>query len=92
MAVTIMTQNNIQAVQPKTINVLVWDERQPKQKQMYENFLGNHIADQLKKNDRFSVRSVGLDDPNQGLSSLSGGDMSDRTKSQKKLHTESSTE
>ena len=68
MAATIMTQNNIQAAQPNPINVLVWDERQPKQKQMYKNFLGNHIADHLKKNNRFSVRSVGLDDPNQGLS------------------------
>jgi len=53
--------------QPKTVRVVVWDERQPKQKQMYENFLGNHIADYLRGQGGFSVRSVGMDDPNQGL-------------------------
>jgi trehalose utilization protein len=50
------------------IKVVVWDERQPKQKQMYDNFLGNHIADYLRKQDGLSVRSVGIDDPHQGLS------------------------
>ncbi|MBA7685594.1 hypothetical protein ES703_94019 [subsurface metagenome] len=34
---------------------------------MYENFLGNHIADYLRKQEGFSVRSVGMDDPQQGL-------------------------
>ena len=48
-------------------HIVVWDERQPKQKQMYENFLGNHIAEFLGKQSGFSVRSVGLDDPKQGL-------------------------
>ncbi|MHC4658731.1 MAG: ThuA domain-containing protein [Planctomycetota bacterium] len=52
----------------KTVRVVVWDERQPKQKQMYENFLGNHIADHLRRQGGFSVRSVGMDDPKQGLS------------------------
>ena len=47
--------------------IVVWDERQPKQKQMYENFLGNHIAEFLGKQSGFSVRSVGLDDAKQGL-------------------------
>jgi trehalose utilization protein len=55
------------------IRVVVWDERQPAQKQAYENFLGNHLADFLrgiKKNNKaeFDVKSVGLDDPDQGLS------------------------
>jgi trehalose utilization protein len=50
------------------IKVLVWDERQPKQKQMYENFIGNHIADYLRKQPNLSVESVGMDDPQQGLS------------------------
>jgi trehalose utilization protein len=52
----------------ETVKVLVWDERQPKQKQMYKDFLGNHIADYLKGRDGLSIRSVGMDDPNQGLS------------------------
>ena len=51
----------------KTARVVVWDERQPRQKQMYKNFLGNHIAEYLGKQKGFSVRSVGLDDPQQGL-------------------------
>lgn len=60
----------------KTFCVVVWDERQPAQKQVYENFLGNHIADFLKKQasaknanaPEFTVKSFGLDDPEQGLS------------------------
>lgn len=51
----------------KSVRVVVWDERQPKQQQMYENFLGNHIAEYLRKQDGLSVRSVGMDDPQQGL-------------------------
>jgi trehalose utilization protein len=54
--------------QQKTVRVLVWDERQPKQQQMYKNFLGNHIADYLRNQSGFAVRSVGMDDPQQGLS------------------------
>ena len=50
------------------IRVLVWDERQPKQKMAYDNFLGNAIADYLKKQPGLVVKSVGIDDPNQGLS------------------------
>ena len=53
---------------PKSVQVLVWDERQPKQQQMYENFLGNHIAGYLRRQGGFAVRSVGMDDPHQGLS------------------------
>ena len=52
----------------KAVRVVVWDERQPKQKSMYEDFLGNHIASHLGKDKAFTVRSVGLDDPQQGLS------------------------
>ena len=54
-------------VEEKSIQIVVWDERQPKQQSMYENFLGNHIADHLRKQEGFSVRSVGMDDPQQGL-------------------------
>jgi trehalose utilization protein len=50
------------------INVLVWDERQPAQKQAYSNFLGNEIAAHLERDPALSVYSVALDDPEQGLS------------------------
>jgi trehalose utilization protein len=52
----------------KNIRVVIWDEQQPAQKQAYENFLGNAIADHLKGKEGFSVRSVKQDDPEQGLS------------------------
>jgi trehalose utilization protein len=51
----------------RPVRIVVWDERQPKQQSMYENFLGNHIADYLRRQEGFSVRSVGMDDPQQGL-------------------------
>ncbi|MDB5353199.1 MAG: Trehalose utilization protein [Planctomycetota bacterium] len=50
------------------IRVVVWDERQPAQKQAYDNFLGNAIADYLKKQPGLDVKSVCIDDPDQGLS------------------------
>ncbi|MHC4707312.1 MAG: type 1 glutamine amidotransferase family protein, partial [Planctomycetota bacterium] len=53
--------------QKKTARVVVWDERQPKQQPTYENFLGNHIADHLRAQEGFTIRSVGMDDPQQGL-------------------------
>ena len=56
------------AAQHDTIRVLVWDERQPKQAQAYDNFLGNEVAAYLKKQEGLEVRSVGLDDPDQGIS------------------------
>ena len=56
------------AAQHDTIKVLVWDERQPKQAQAYDNFLGNEVAAYLKKQEGLEVRSVGLDDPDQGIS------------------------
>src|SRR6476659_6777129 len=52
----------------KVVRVVVWDEQQPQQKPAYDNFLGNAIADHLKSRPGFSVRSVRLDDPVQGLS------------------------
>jgi len=52
---------------PAKIRVLVWDERQPAQKQAYEDFLGNAIAEHLRKRADFEVKSVGLNDPEQGL-------------------------
>ena len=50
------------------IKVTVWDERQPEQARAYDNFLGNEIAIYLKSKPEFEVRSVGIDDPNQGIS------------------------
>ena len=52
---------------PALIRVLVWDERQPEQAQAYETFLGNAIAAHLTKQPGFTVKSVGLDDAEQGL-------------------------
>ncbi len=49
------------------INVVVWDERQPTQKEAYDNFLGNRIADHLRSVPGIAVKSVGQDDPEFGL-------------------------
>ena len=50
------------------IGVLVWDERQPRQQEAYDNFLGNAIAAHLRAQSGLAVRSAGLDDADQGLS------------------------
>jgi trehalose utilization protein len=52
----------------RTIRVVIWDERQPRQKQAYENFLGNEIAEYFRGLKGLVVQSVGLDDREQGLS------------------------
>ncbi|MBI3861660.1 MAG: hypothetical protein HY290_07170, partial [Planctomycetia bacterium] len=39
------------------VRVLVWDEQQPAQKQVYENFLGNQIAGYLAKQPGLTVKS-----------------------------------
>ncbi len=49
------------------VRVVVWDEQQPAQKEAYDNFLGNRIADHLRGQPGISVRSVKLDDPGHGL-------------------------
>jgi trehalose utilization protein len=49
------------------VRVLVWDERQPAQKKAYDNFLGNAITDYLSKKPGLVLKSVSLDDPEQGL-------------------------
>lgn len=62
-------QNDPASAARKPIRVVIWDEQQPIQKQAYENFLGNAIAEHLnKKSSEFQVKSVRLDDPEQGLS------------------------
>ena len=45
----------VQAAEP--IRVVVWDERQPRQKQAYPDFLGNQIARALSARDSLSGRS-----------------------------------
>ena len=67
LALSVAAVATVGRAEEKSVRIVVWDERQPKQQQMYENFLGNHIGEYLRKQDRFSVRSVGLDDPQQGL-------------------------
>lgn len=53
--------------QPGGVRVLVWDERQPKQQQAYENWLGNAIAEYLRNQPGIGAVPVALDDPHQGL-------------------------
>src|SRR5437016_5017586 len=57
------------APKPGPIRVVIWDERQPAQKEAYSNFLGNEIAGYLQRvgPTAFTVKSVGLTDPDQGL-------------------------
>ena len=50
------------------IRVLVWDEQQPRQKKVYPNWLGNQIADHLRKNPKLEVTTAKLDDDEQGIS------------------------
>jgi trehalose utilization protein len=55
------------AVVAAPIRVLVWDERQEAQKSAYGGFLGDTLAATLAKEPDFAVKSVGLNDPEQGL-------------------------
>ena len=49
------------------IHVLVWDERQPRQVEAYDNFLGNEIVMQLTATaEDLELRSVAMDDADQG--------------------------
>ncbi len=47
--------------------VVIWDEQQPQQKQAYDDFLGNAIAKYLTELNGFTVKSVKMDDKEQGL-------------------------
>ena len=51
----------------ETINVVVWDEQQPAQKEAYDDFLGNEIASYLEKQSGISVRTVNLASPEKGI-------------------------
>jgi trehalose utilization protein len=53
----------------KPIHILMWDERQPRQEEAYDNFIGNEIIARLDQvTDTLEFRSVALDDSDQGLS------------------------
>ncbi len=49
------------------IRVVVWDERQLAQKSAYGGFLGDTLAAELSEEKDFTVKSVGLNDPDQGI-------------------------
>ncbi len=57
------------------LKVLVWDERQAKQAEAYDNFLGNEIAKRLNTKPGLKVDSVGLDDAGQGLTNVEDYDV-----------------
>lgn len=50
------------------IKVVIWDEQQPAQKEVYPEFLGNYLADYLKRQAGLQVDTVTIDHPNKGLS------------------------
>ena len=52
---------------PASIKVVVWDERQPAQKQAYGNFLGNRIADHLRSEPGSRSSRSGSTTPSHGL-------------------------
>ncbi len=66
------------AADPAPVRVLVWDERQPQQKQAYDGgFLGEAIAAHLAKQPGITVKQAWLDSPEQGLdaAALDGADV-----------------
>ncbi len=65
----VVTPGILTAAPSKKIRVLVWDERQPEALKAYGDYLGNVLADELRKNTRLEVRSVALDDAEQGIDS-----------------------
>ena len=50
------------------VRVLVWDERQPAQKQAYPHFLGNTLASHLNSLPGISALATSLDAPDKGIS------------------------
>ena len=56
------------ATADEPIRVLVWDEQQPAQKEAYDNFLGNAIAEHLRSKPGLQVRSSSIQDGEQGVS------------------------
>lgn len=67
LAGLVASADSVLADEARPIRVLVWDEQQPAQKQVYENFLGNQIAGYLEKQTGLAVKSGRQDDPEQGI-------------------------
>lgn len=63
------------AAQANAVRVLVWDERQPRQKEAYTNWIGNQIASHLRTVPGLVITSAALDDPQQGLAELDRTDV-----------------
>ena len=64
---TVLACAPARADEPRPVHVVVWDEQQPEQKAAYDHFLGNAIAESLTRQPGLVVKSVRLDDPDQGL-------------------------
>ena len=56
------------ALHAAPIRVVVWDEQNAAQEKVYTNFIGNEIASFLQTLPDVTVKSVSLNDPEQGLS------------------------
>ncbi len=56
------------SIKSNEINVLIWDEQQTEQKEAYDKFIGEVIADHLNKNPKINTKSVSIDDSEYGLS------------------------
>lgn len=67
IALLIPLSFSLRTIADEPIRVLVWDEQQPAQKEAYENFLGNEIAESLKSKPGLQVRSSSINDGEQGL-------------------------
>jgi len=68
----------LDAATARPVRVLVWDEQQPEQKRAYgDKFLGETIAAHLAGQPGFTVKSVSLNSPSQGLdeATLNGADV-----------------
>lgn len=59
----------------RPLRVLVWDERQPAQKQAYREGLGVRVARHLRGCEGVEVTEALLDDPGQGLGALDSMDV-----------------
>lgn len=62
----LLSATTLSAAEP-LIRVVVWDEQQPAQKQAYDNFLGNAIAEHLSGQPGLRVISANIDQPDKGL-------------------------
>src|SRR5436190_15143489 len=67
LALGLMTAPALTKEPAAPIKVLIWDEQQEAQKQVYPNYLGNWIAEHLNKQEGIQTKSVSLKDPDQGL-------------------------